>query len=144
MSSNAVKQVTRGERLAMAVRELKFHPSASHIHPERRDGYNEAIEQVARLISEHPPEDVRIRRALEKLLRAEEKYVRDTGLPQPDDLIQQAVNEARMLLGWPAVCSERPTPVDRPTCGKAHGMCAMLPDANGTPATGTCPECGHA
>jgi hypothetical protein len=44
-----------------------------------------------------------VRAALEKLLRAEERYVRDTGLPQPDDLIQNAVNEARTVLGWPAV-----------------------------------------
>lgn len=42
-----------------------------------------------------------LRAALEKLLRAEEKFVRDTGLPQPTDLIQEAVNEARALLGWP-------------------------------------------
>jgi hypothetical protein len=44
-----------------------------------------------------------VQAALEKLLRAEEKYVRDTGLPQPDDLIQDAVNEARAVLGWPAI-----------------------------------------
>ncbi len=48
----------------------------------------------------------RIRAALEKLLIAEEKYVRDTGLPQPDDFIQASVNEARTLLGWPAIGAE--------------------------------------
>lgn len=30
----------------------------------------------------------------------------------------------------------------RPTCGKLRGMCAMVPDASGKPASGMCPECG--
>jgi hypothetical protein len=39
----------RGQRIAQATRELKFHPSASHISPDYRDGWNHAIEQVALL-----------------------------------------------------------------------------------------------
>jgi hypothetical protein len=130
---------TRAERLAWAVRELRFPPELSAAGPDKDysdgflAGYNNAIDQVAALILEHPPEDRRIVGALEKLLRAEEKYVRDTGLPQPDDFIQDAVNEARLLLGWPAVCEPAATPVDRPTCGKAHGMCAMMPGAQEMP-----------
>jgi hypothetical protein len=101
--------VNRAERLASAVRELKFPPElfAAGAGDDYTGGfiagYNNAIDQVAALLLEHPPEDRRIVGALEKLLRAEEKYVRDTGLPQPDDFIQDAVNEARALLGWPAV-----------------------------------------
>jgi hypothetical protein len=99
--------MNRAERLAAVVRGLKL-PTDLVIEGYSEGfvaGYNNAIDQVAALILEHPPEDMRIRRALEKLLRAEEKFVRDTCLPQPDDFIQDAVNEARLLLGWPPVAS---------------------------------------
>lgn len=67
-----------------------------HVLPKNKTGYLPCIVT--------PPgamECFSVRASLEKLLLAEEKYMRDTGMQQPDDLIQRAVNAARATLGWP-------------------------------------------
>lgn len=102
------------------LRRLGIDPAAAERQGKAAvDGALEAIRaRNAGARVAHPDE---VRDALARLLMAEEKYVRDTGLPQPNDLIQYAVNLARATLGWPAITSSASAGLPATSNGQENG-----------------------